>query len=61
MECQERERDEGATSSRPDGANKEWKLIWQNVAPPKVKTFTCKLARNGLATQVNLRRRKIDA
>jgi ribonuclease HI len=61
MECQERDRDEGATSSRPDGANKEWKLIWQNAAPPKVKTFTWKLARNGLATQVNLRRRKIDA
>jgi hypothetical protein len=60
MEHQERERDEGATSSRPDGANKEWKLVWQNPAPPKVKTFAWKLARNGLATQVNMKRRKME-
>jgi hypothetical protein len=40
MEHQDRSSDIEATSNRPDGANREWNLIWQNAAPPKVKTFT---------------------
>jgi hypothetical protein len=60
MEHKEREMNMQATSARPEGINKEWELIWKSSAPPKVKTFTWKLARNGLPTQQNFRKRKMD-
>jgi ribonuclease HI len=60
MEHKEREMNMQATSVRPEGINKEWELIWDSSAPPKVKTFTWKLARNGLPTQQNFRKRKMD-
>uniref|UniRef100_A0ACD5T8B2 Uncharacterized protein n=1 Tax=Avena sativa TaxID=4498 RepID=A0ACD5T8B2_AVESA len=59
MEAKICEEDRGTTSARPYGENREWSLIWHGQAPPKVKTFAWKLARNGLATRVNMARRKM--
>ncbi|KAK1660759.1 hypothetical protein QYE76_048918 [Lolium multiflorum] len=50
----------GATSSRPDGQRPVWKLIWQCKAPPKVRMFAWKLAKNALATQMNKKRRHME-
>jgi hypothetical protein len=55
-----RKRERGASSIRPDGVNPEWKLIWKCPVPPKVRTFAWKLARNGLATQASMVKRKIE-
>jgi hypothetical protein len=55
------QQDRGATSVRPDGEQPSWKLIWQCLVPPKVRTLGWKICRNALATQLNLRRRGMVA
>jgi hypothetical protein len=49
-----------ATSANPLGTSTDWKLIWQTPVPPKVRIFAWKLARNALATQVNMAHRKME-
>jgi hypothetical protein len=55
----QREEDRGSSRERPYGYISEWNLIWHSLAPPKVKTFAWKLARDGLATTANMVRRKM--
>ena len=50
----------GASSARPDGDRPVWKLIWQCPVPPKVRNLAWRIAKNGIATQVNKRRRGIQ-
>jgi hypothetical protein len=52
--------DRGATSSRPDGVNPSWQLVWKCPVPPKVKVLAWKICRNALATQQNMQRRKMS-
>jgi hypothetical protein len=52
--------DRGATSSRPDGVNPRWQLVWKCPVPPKVKVLAWKICRNALATQQNMQRRKMS-
>jgi hypothetical protein len=53
MRCTER----GATSSRPDGFDPCWRLIWKSPIPPKAKLLAWRISRNALATQLNMQRR----
>jgi hypothetical protein len=48
------------TSVRPRGDCADWKLIWQCPIPPKVRIFAWKLARNALATQLNMHKRGME-
>jgi hypothetical protein len=57
LHCDMMRQDRGATSSRPDGENPSWKMVWNCPVPPKVKVLAWKICRNALATQVNMQRR----
>ncbi|KAK1683369.1 hypothetical protein QYE76_044217 [Lolium multiflorum] len=57
LDQQMQEHSYGATSTRPDGARPEWKIIWNCQVPPKVKILAWKVCCNALATQANMARR----
>lgn len=49
----------GSSSSSPSGERRIWRNIWNLQAPPKVKIFAWRLARDCLATHRNRKSRKL--
>jgi hypothetical protein len=50
----------GAASTRRVGVRPNWKTIWQNQVPGKVRVLAWKVCRNAISTRVNVARRGID-
>lgn len=50
----------GSSSSETSGERKIWASIWTTLVPQKIKIFARRLAREGLTTMVNRKKRKLE-
>jgi hypothetical protein len=59
VELEQHEAGKESCSARPEGDRPLFKGIWTTKIPPKVRVFAWRLVKDGLATQVNRKKRTL--